>query len=392
MGLASIGPVQISHGNPTFSWDSTPIGPGLRGCRIGGSASWVAVKQLSELIANPGREISVGGRMGVLEYLTFDDDLLGTFTGWYLIDGLGLAADHKDSLALYDLPFTLSAVYCDRRLAATLTRSARARPNGFDLAATAIVSDPHGTDSGTSDPFVVSPGGIAGTRPFDARSYSRNGSPVLRRLGFRAGLVSTMGTELGPIAVPTARSPESYGADCRAWDRSEEVEVIGPGHPFAKVTDLLITNGLVRCWPGPVGTPAYLHCSAFYPDDWTDVGCLSLAEDDVLIDARLDSVAPDEVTIVMLVRNQGEVSVTLYRDQRIIGVRHGGDHAPVVSVPRTVGWAGMPPTRQLTDAVNDVGRYGRGLRVDGVIGGGGLPLFPALGLFPAIDLYPGVTL
>ena len=364
--LATIGPIVIGHGDPQFSWASTPD-DGIRPGTISGSCSWAQAKQLSELVANRGRRTSVGGRSGVLEYIVFDDDLLDDFTGWYLLESFALSPAHKHSLTTTDVPFTLSAAHLPRHLAAVVTRSAHARPNDLSLAATAIVSDPFGRDSATSDPFAHSPGGNLARRPFDANEYSIEAVPSVRSLGFRAGLVSASGSELQPIVVPVLQSPESYGADCRAYDRRDERNVRGQGHPFAAPTDLLITNGLLRCRPGPAGVPAYLHVSAVTASAWVDVGCLQLSESNALLSARLTAVAPDEVAITMLVQGEGEVLVTLHRAERMLRIRHGGDRQPIVSVPRVVGWLGMPPTRQLSGAANGTGRYGRGLTTTGIV-------------------------
>lgn len=109
--LVSIGPVVISHGDPEFSFDSSPTEHGIRTGSVGGSISWAAAQTLSELVANPATQTTIAGRTGVLEWLEFDDALLGAFTGYYLLESFGIAAGQKDSLTTADVPFTLQAAY-----------------------------------------------------------------------------------------------------------------------------------------------------------------------------------------------------------------------------------------------------------------------------------------
>ena len=111
MGLAAIGPVAISHGNPQFGTSGAPTQHGIESVSISGSASWAAVHALRELVNNPAAQTTVGGRTGVLEWLDYDDDLLGTLTGYYLLEGFSVDADHKASLTTTDVPFTLQAAY-----------------------------------------------------------------------------------------------------------------------------------------------------------------------------------------------------------------------------------------------------------------------------------------
>lgn len=111
MALVAIGPVTISHGDPEFSWDSSPTGHGIRSGSVSGSASWAAVNTLSELVANQDNRVTKAGHTGVYEWLEFDDDLLGSYTGYYLLEGFALTPGHKASLTTTDVPFTLTAAF-----------------------------------------------------------------------------------------------------------------------------------------------------------------------------------------------------------------------------------------------------------------------------------------
>lgn len=111
MALTAIGPVTINHGDPSFSYSGGPTGHGIRTGSISGSASWAAVNTLSELVANPDAQTTIGGRTGVLEWLEFSDSLMGSKTGYYLLEDFTQDADHRASLTATDVGFTLSAAY-----------------------------------------------------------------------------------------------------------------------------------------------------------------------------------------------------------------------------------------------------------------------------------------
>lgn len=111
MGLVAIGPVTISHGNPQFGTSGAPTEHGIESVSISGSCSWAAAHTLRELVKNPDAQTTVGGRTGVLEWLEYDDDLLGPLTGYYLLEGFSIDAGQKDSLTTTDAPFTLAAAY-----------------------------------------------------------------------------------------------------------------------------------------------------------------------------------------------------------------------------------------------------------------------------------------
>lgn len=109
MGLVAIGPVTISHGNPSFGSSASPTAHGIRSLTVSGSCSWAASDTLEELVANEGNRITKYGFTGVLEWLEFDDALLANRTGDYLLSDFSRDADHKSSLTVTDVPFTLTA-------------------------------------------------------------------------------------------------------------------------------------------------------------------------------------------------------------------------------------------------------------------------------------------
>ncbi len=111
MALTAIGPVTVSHGDPSFVANSAPTTHGIDDVTIAGSCSWTAEKQLREMVRNPDNRTTVGGRTGVLEWLAFDDTLLDDWTGYYLLETFNVTAGHTASLASTDVPFTLTAAY-----------------------------------------------------------------------------------------------------------------------------------------------------------------------------------------------------------------------------------------------------------------------------------------
>lgn len=109
MALVSIGPVTISHGDPKFSDSAEADGKGIESVTITGSCSWAASDTLRELVKNPANRTTKAGYTGVLETLVFDDDLLASLTGDYILQRFARDADQQSSLTTTDVSFTLTA-------------------------------------------------------------------------------------------------------------------------------------------------------------------------------------------------------------------------------------------------------------------------------------------
>ena len=109
MGLVAIGPVSISHGDPKFASSARSVGHGIRSLTIGGSCSWAAANTIEEMVANEDNRTTKAGHTGVLEWLEFDDALLGSRTGDYILEDFGIDADQESSLTTTDVSFTLVA-------------------------------------------------------------------------------------------------------------------------------------------------------------------------------------------------------------------------------------------------------------------------------------------
>lgn len=111
MGLVAIGPIAVSHGDPVFGVGADPTDHGMESVTIAGSCSWAAWHSLRELVGNPATRITKGGHDGVLEWLEFDDDLLGPLSGDYILERFTGNVAQKDSLTTTDAPFTLQAAF-----------------------------------------------------------------------------------------------------------------------------------------------------------------------------------------------------------------------------------------------------------------------------------------
>lgn len=109
MGLVSIGPVSLFHGNPDFSWSAAPTSRSGQAASISGLTDWDEAHELRELIANPALQQTVGGSTGVLEWIEFDDDLLGPFTGYYLLTAFAMSPTQDSSVGGSPVAFSLSA-------------------------------------------------------------------------------------------------------------------------------------------------------------------------------------------------------------------------------------------------------------------------------------------
>lgn len=113
VGLISIGPVSINHGDPQFSWDANPTGHGILTGTLGGSCLWFQAQTLRELVNNPDNRTTVASYTGVLEWVIFGGDLLADLTGYYLLLGFNYSPSQQHSLAGIegDVPFTVSFAY-----------------------------------------------------------------------------------------------------------------------------------------------------------------------------------------------------------------------------------------------------------------------------------------
>lgn len=187
MSLRYLGPVKTDfHGDPTFSWDSTPKPGGARGVTVGGVLDWPQAEQLSELVANDARRQTVGADTGVLVYVYADDVRLHPFNGWVLLQSMSLNASYEHSIENWPVPFALNAVHLGAHRQVVVTRSDRDRTNSFGLDSQAIVADPFVGGS-----FVRSPGGTLVTREYDPNPHD-------------PARVSTTPAEMDVYLAPTA--------------------------------------------------------------------------------------------------------------------------------------------------------------------------------------------
>jgi hypothetical protein len=170
MGLAYIGSFDVSpHYDPSFSWASSSDAKGFRDASISGRIDWAKGKGLSELVASYERRVTFGDRVGVLEVVWFDDELLRAMNGWYLLSGLDLPPGQVDSL-IDIVPFSLSATHVPPRYAPLLAYSARARSTDFSLTAQSLVVQPFWGEPDSGEPFAVDPGGVTFQREYDDRT------------------------------------------------------------------------------------------------------------------------------------------------------------------------------------------------------------------------------
>lgn len=371
---AWIGPVEVGLWTPSFSWSSTPTAQGARAASISLTPEWAAAKQLVELVDNPGRQVTIAGDVGVLEYVWFADDMLRDFRGWYLLKSAGVSPQHAHGFGGDQgvVPLSISAAcFGDRQ--PVVVRSARARVNDFGLAGSDLLAAPLAVSAGNPG-FAVEPGGTVVAREFDAAhgdgAFDRDVDA--RSMQLRVGVVGSLPGVVLPAQEDDDKPPSwvaRRGGDCRVFDVSEGREVYGPSHPLVEPSDLVIENGLIRAWCGGRGIVPYFTVMAFAAGAWRQCGCVVLADETTgpqLDGARLVSVTPDVVTAALRVRGLGDVFVSLRRGERMLRIQHGSTRAPTVSATRRVGWLGVPPTVDgIGDAANGDGEFGAGLDVAG---------------------------
>lgn len=157
MSLARIGPVEVEHGDPSFGWQGGSDGAGVRSASIEGLCTWSQAQRLSEMVANPDRRMTVAGRSGALEYVHFDDDMLGDFCGWYLLERANLTPSQPDSMSAFTAPFSIAAAFLGDGVEVVVVHSSRTLPNGHGFIGTPAAYDPF-----PGGEFVLDPS-IAGT-------------------------------------------------------------------------------------------------------------------------------------------------------------------------------------------------------------------------------------
>lgn len=170
--LLRIGPIPIydrgQHRNPSLRWTSNPGAHGIRTCVISGQAPRASVLQLGELVANADRRLTIAGFSGVLEFLSFDGELVGPFRGWYLLTSIDVAAERPWSITTYT-PFSLQAAYLGdvANLRVVVEHAARSRGNDFGIIAQEVVAGSFWDENAAGGTFATEPGGTRFTREYD---------------------------------------------------------------------------------------------------------------------------------------------------------------------------------------------------------------------------------
>lgn len=197
-----IGPIQAAARNLEPSWASVPDAKGFRSASIKAALPIAQSEQLSELVANADRRITVGGPSGVLEPIWFDGAITRDFNGWYLLQGLSFEPYGTGEWVSH-VPVTLSALHLGQRQP-IVVRSARPLANSYAIVPKSVVTDPFGLDGS----FVSSPGGTHATREFDPEPHdSARVSVVAATQHSYIGAVTTTTDTLGlvlPLAMEMA--------------------------------------------------------------------------------------------------------------------------------------------------------------------------------------------
>jgi hypothetical protein len=365
VSLVRVGPVVVDHGDPEFSWTSDPNAAGMRGATFGGSFSWRQAAALSELIArdNPVTILDV---TGTLEHVHFDDDLLRSFTGWYLFQPSSLDAAQQHSLVDLDgdVPFSVKAVLVPSALVPVYIRSARRRPNQHGLGGRTTVASAAGFLQSTG-------GGPSFTRSYDAARIGETPRPALVTIS--PGSLA-FGDTMSSVVIPVdAAELDVPGLRPCGYDRRTGREVYGPAHPFEEATDAMVENGLLRLWCGPVGLVPYVSVAAWSGGGWTEVGNLAFAGegDDLIAPPRITRCTAFEVSLSLHVRRLGRVTLTLVKAKRLVYIDYGSTRPGIPDILRFLRWLGMPPARAITGATATASaRFGAGvaLAAEGQLG------------------------
>lgn len=362
-GLAWVGPVKVDwHSQPSMSWDP-PKSDGLRIVKISGEYEWPTAEQLSELDANEGASVTIGGHHGVLVPIWMSNAPELNFTvGWYILESFPLGATVDQSAT--GLPVgTITAAFLGQAPELVIARGAVPKGNDFGLTARSLVVSPFRPEDDAGDRFLVDPGGSFATREYDP-TYPHDTAALTpaesASIGFYTGTVTDSTDELETVCFPrlawskdAPRWLTQQGGNVRAYDRRAGREVYGP-HPFLETTDLLVTNGLVRFWVGNRRLPPFLNVEAFAQSSWEEQGYLHLADPGgtgALRGARLVYITPERVDVALSIQDQGDVFVSLCRGER--GLR--------LSNARYARWSGLPPWGRVRATAQGDGKFGKGI-------------------------------
>ena len=108
MSVTDFGPVAAIHYNPTYQQTATV--DGISAVQIGGSLPLAAAQTLFELVNNKDDRTTIGGRTGVLEWVTSPYPVIAPFNGYYLFQSFDFVP-YKFSDGTIAADFTLTAAY-----------------------------------------------------------------------------------------------------------------------------------------------------------------------------------------------------------------------------------------------------------------------------------------
>lgn len=105
-----IGEVLAPVYNWAPAWSSASGSTGFRLVTYAGHMALAVAYQLSELVANRDRQVTIGGESGVLEYIWSESEVASNFNGWHLLKGFAMSPAKIGSDAVYT-PISLTAVH-----------------------------------------------------------------------------------------------------------------------------------------------------------------------------------------------------------------------------------------------------------------------------------------
>lgn len=105
-----IGPVLAPIYNWQPSWASRSTPNGFRAVSHSGHMTLTVAYQLSELVANRDRRVTIGGESGVLEYIWSESPVAANFNGWHLLTDFAMSPQKIGADARYT-PITLGALH-----------------------------------------------------------------------------------------------------------------------------------------------------------------------------------------------------------------------------------------------------------------------------------------
>lgn len=364
----------------SFTWEGASSNQGSSAASLKMQSVWDLAEAVRELAQNPRGTTTIAGHAAVMTYIWTDDVNYQDFNGFYQIDAVTFSPDDQSSLSDRNalVEFTIRGLYLGdfTTRQVVISRTAGTRANSYGLVGVASTVVPFWDENPAGgDPLVVRPPAVTMyNREYDPNPFDPTViTPALPTRQLSDYVDSPVAVANTPVMVPEfSRSTLSipgwvryHGINVCLWDRRLGREVHSEQHSFKITTDCMMSNGLVSFWVGNRLQEPFVNVRALIGGSWREVGCLFFPNDTEgkLLGVRIGQQSHERSSVVLSVKGQGDITLTLVRGHRMIYVEHGSNIWPVADVNRYLEWRGAPPIYIISGVTQETGAFNQGIRV-----------------------------